>query len=141
MWNWLRECPRIRDLYFSFGEAKRGATVLAPVTAFADEFDREFIDGGGLKHCDFALIRFETIDPPPDGGAENVEILLDVGALAEWIADQNDAGAFPDFPEDCLITGVHVLPSGAGGIAAHDEYSAQYMLQFRVEYIYQKEDA
>ncbi|MEF9973893.1 MAG: hypothetical protein RSJ41_08150 [Clostridia bacterium] len=138
VWDWLLTCPLIADLFFNFGASEDGATLLVPLTAYSDVFDVQFVDGGGFKHCDFSLIRFEALESEPNN-TRNIDVLKGFTALCQWIDDAGEAGRFPAFPRGCLINRLYVLPSETGYLSAQDETQAKYMLQFRIEYLYEKE--
>ncbi|MDO4547539.1 MAG: hypothetical protein Q4D04_05550 [Clostridia bacterium] len=137
IWEWLTDCPHIKDLYFSFGEIADGNTVLVPLTAYKDRAVTEFIDGSSIRECDFALVRFEAMTTEPND-AGNLAAQFDVESLAAWIDEQGKAGNFPEFPPSCKIQKLYALPTETGFLAAQDESGARYMLQFRIEYYYEE---
>ena len=133
VWDWLMTCPYISRMFFNFSQSTNGDTVLVPLTAHSDMPNVEFIDGGSERFYDFTLVRFEEQSVEPDD-VRNVEILVDIEAIADWIEEQARAGNYPEFPTGCTIQGVTVVPSGIGYVSARDDTGAKYILQFRVEY-------
>lgn len=126
-------CPHIKDLYFRFGEAAGENTVLVPVTAYKDRVARPFIDGSSIRHCDFALVRFEAVSTEPNN-TKNIDTQQLVENLAAWIDEQGEMGNFPVFPTTRIPQKVYTLPTEIGFVAAQGEGMAKFMLQFRIEY-------
>lgn len=136
VWDWLMTCPHIKDLYFNFSQSKNGDTVLEPLMAYSDTVNETFCAGASERFYDFALIRFEAhITEAND--TQNMEVLVDVEAIAAWVEAQAKAGNYPVFPADCTVTDIMALPSNIGYVAARDETGAKYSLEFRIEYLFQ----
>lgn len=133
IWDWLMTCPLIKDLYFQFGEAANENTVLVPVTAYKDRTVKAFIDGSAIRHCDFALVRFEAVSTEPNS-TQNIDTQQHVESLAAWIDEQGGAGNFPVFPATRRPQRVYALPTETGFVSAQGEHMAKFMLQFRIEY-------
>lgn len=140
VWDWLMQCPELKDMYFNFGKTEDDSTILVPETAYNDTWKegKPCIDGGGIKYYDFAIVQFKAAVVEPNN-TENIEILLDVEKVARWIDEQEEKGNYPAFPEDETILEVKVLESPSGYVVGQDENGAKYMLQIRIEYLYEKE--
>jgi len=134
VWEWLLGCPYIKDLYFNFSQSNNGDTMLAPLTAYNDTVILEFITGLSIRQYDFAIVRFEALTTEPNN-EQNIEILIDVEAIATWVEAQIAANNFPEFPTGCKIQSIEALPSNVGYVAATNQNAAKYMLQFRIEYM------
>lgn len=138
--KWLYTCPYIRDLYLNFSKSENGDTVLVPDTAYSDEWaeNSPFIDGSGDKIYTFSIIRFVPYSTAPNS-SENAEILCDVQSIAAWIDEQAEKKNYPVFPENCIVTGMEVLPFANGGLAGVDDSGAKYMFSIQILYYYEKE--
>jgi hypothetical protein len=134
VWDWLQTCPYIADLFFNFSQSENGDTVLVPLMAYSDTPKSEFVDGSSERWYDFSLVRFEAQSVEPND-EQNIEVLVDVEAIAAWIETQAAAGNYPLFPAGSTIQSFEALPSNIGYVAARDNTGAKYMLQFRIEYI------
>lgn len=134
VWDWLLTCPHIKDLFFNFSQSGNGDTMLVPLTAYNDYAVQDYISGTSLRWYDFAIVRFDALSFEPND-QKNIEVLVDVEAIAEWIEQQAAQHNHPTFPAGCQILSVEALPSGTDYVAAKDETGAKYMLQFRIEYI------
>lgn len=134
VWDWLLTCPDIKDLFFNFSQSMNGDTVLVPLMAYSDTVNTAFVDGSSERWYDFSLIRFEAQSVQPND-EQNIEVLVDVEAIAAWIEAQAAMGNYPLFPTGSTIQSVEALPSNIGYVAARDDTGAKYMLQFRIEYI------
>lgn len=129
VWEWLMNCPAIRDFYFSFARADNGDTALVPV---GDNPIAEYIDGGSSRRAVYALVRYDAISDAPNSD-DNIAVILDVDRIAEWIEAQDAAGTFPDMPNGCIAEGLTVL--SASDFAAQDEGQAKLMFQFAIDYL------
>lgn len=140
VWDWLMECPELQDLFFNFGKAENGNTILVPETAYNDTWKdgKANIDGTGIRYYDFAIIQFKAAVFEPNS-TENIEILLNVEKVAKWIEEQEMSGNYPDFPEHETVLEVGLSENPGSYVAGQDETGAKYMLQVRIEYFYEKE--
>ena len=134
VWDWMMQCPKVKDLFFNFSDSKNGDIVIVPITSINDMVVIELIDGSTYRQYDYSIIQFrEYTSEPNDKG--NIEVLIDVEGISKWIENQNEIKNYPDFPPNCSIQKISVLPDNSGSVAAFDEYGAKYILQFRIEYI------
>ena len=129
VWDWLLTCPAVNDLFFSFGRAENGDTVLVPIS---DDAMKTFMDGSSERRSVFALIRVDAISDAPNSG-ENIEVLQRFDELAGWIESQNKAHIYPGFPERIVIDEITILSSSS--FAAQDEGQAKLMFQFAIDYL------
>lgn len=129
VWDWLTACPLIQDLFFNFAQGEPDSTQLIP----SERIIEEYIDGSSLRRYDVELARFLPISfEPNDTG--NIDMLLDVEALADWVAAQDDAGNLPEFPAGETVLEISVVPSASGFAAAQDGIRARYVIPFQIEY-------
>ncbi len=134
VWEWLQDCPYIKDLFFNFSQADNGDTILMPMTAYNDETIESYIDGSSLNAYDFSLIRFEAYADTPND-TQNIAILADCEAIARWVDEQEALRNYPTFPSNCSVFEVKALPSNDGYLSAQDETGAKYTFQFRIIYL------
>lgn len=141
VWEWLMKCPEIKDMFFNFGRAENGNTVLVPETAYHDTWkdDKPTISGEGIRYYDFAIIQFKAAVTEPNN-RENIEILLDIEKIAAWVDEQEEKGNYPVFPDGETVLEVKPLEAPSGYVAGQDKDGAKYMLQVRIEYLYERED-
>lgn len=140
VWDWLMQCPYLKDMYFNFGKAVNNATIIVPKTAYNDTWKegKSCINGGGIKYYDFAIIQFKAAVAEPNN-TENIEILLDVEKIAKWIDEQEEKGNYPVFGDNETVLEVKALESPGGYVSGQDQDGAKYMIQVRIEYLYKKE--
>jgi len=129
VWDWLRTCPYIGDMFFNASRAEDGNTQLVP----SDQEVARYIDGSSLRNYNCALNRFLAYSTDPNDGS-NIEAVVDLEAVADWIDAQMDAGTLPEFP-GCVVNEARVLANESGYMVAQDGTLAKYMLQFQIEYM------
>jgi len=130
VWDWLRTCPHITDLFFNFSQSDVGDTSLVT----SEDVAAQYIDGSKLMRYECALVRVLPASFEPND-VTNLEAALDLDELEQWIDEQNDAGAFPAFPERLPVQEILLHPNTSGFAVAEDGESAKYMLQFSIEYL------
>lgn len=116
--DFLITCPTIRDNPLFFNAIKAQDENKEIVTIATDRImNSKFIDGSVIKRYSFTIVDFRSIsDTPvpknviipgtttePEYVHENVEDLLDVQGIIDWIEGKNDNGEYPDFGSDCII--------------------------------------
>lgn len=129
VWNWLLTCPHIGDMFFNASRAEDGNTQLVP----SDSLVAEYINGSSLRNYNCALSRFLSYSYDPNDDA-NIDAVVDLEAVADWVEQQNRARTLPEFP-DGIVNEARVLPNESGYMVAQDATLAKYMLQFQIEYI------
>ena len=113
--DYLLTCPEIlhSPLYFNFTNAKPDNKQIVTLTTDRS-IHREYVDGTVLKRFSFSIIDFRSMTPHPivkESGYpnENVEEMLDVQSIIDWVDTQNDLRNFPNFGEDCVIDSIHAV--------------------------------
>lgn len=139
VFQWLLNCPEIKDLYFAFGEQSKDNTILVPETAYTDEWadGSPWISGCGEKEYTFRLVRFMAVSDVPQSEV-NITSAAVLERIAQWIDEQNNIRSYPDFPDNCTINEIKVLPFPNGGLAGRDEKTAKYMFAVKINYLYTK---
>lgn len=113
--NYLSTCPVIANnpLFFNFAQAEDNNKQLV-VVATDKKVERPYIDGSVLKKYTFTIIDYrsviyQAVVKQAGYPNENMEELLDVQSIIDWISEQNDNYNFPDFGEDCIVDEIMAL--------------------------------
>lgn len=131
VWDWLKSCPYIKDLFFNYAQIETNSTELVPTEQ--DVYNGERIDGSKVRYYDVSLIRYMLLSDVPND-MSNIEDLVDFEKVGEWIEQQMDGGNVPEFPDNCNVMDITMLPNIGGFMVAQDMKHAKYMIQFRIEY-------
>lgn len=130
VWQWLFTCPYIQDMFFAFGLVENGATQLVPSEAELNEY----IDGSKRMKYTASLVRYITLSEEPND-ILNITNLVDFEQVKDWVDVRNESGEFPEFPDDCIVEELKVLPNTAGFAVDKDMTTAKYMIEFEIYYI------
>ena len=142
--DYLNNCPQISSnpLFFNFSEAKDNnkQLVVVPVDRV---INKPYIDGSVLKRYTFTIydyrsITYQELVNVPGYQNENVEELMDVQGIIEWIDEQNDAQNFPNFGDDCIIDSINVstnVPSLNGVDTSLTPSLAKYAITIMIDYL------
>lgn len=142
--DFLTHCPALTNnpLFFNFINAQENNTQI--ITQSNDKaMNKNFIDGSVLKRYTFTFIYFKSVAYNPvvkEVGFpdENVEELLDVQAVIDWVSAQADAFTYPDFGVDCIIDDMKVLtenPNLDSVDATATPPLAKYSMTIQIDYI------
>lgn len=142
--EYLIQCPEISSnkVFFNYINAKDDT---AQIITLANDraIDQPYIDGSVLKRYTFTIIEFKSITDiaiPKESGYphENVEDMLSVQNVIDWIDEQNELYNFPDFGDDCLIDSIQALTDNPdlNGIDTNlTPALAKYSISIRVDYL------
>lgn len=142
--EYLMQCDYISNspLFFNFINAKDNdkqiATVLNDKT-----LDKKFIDGSVAKRFTFTIIDYKSIAytaiPHIEGyPSENVQDMMDVQTIIDWVTEQADLGNYPNFGENCIIEDMIALsdnPNLNGVNAQITPALAKYSVTIQINYI------
>lgn len=142
--DYMLQCPQINEnaLYFNFGEAKDNNKQI--ITQGNDKaMNKPYIDGSVLKRYTFTLLDFRSIAAlaVPEGFAytsENVEEILDVQSIIDWIAEQEKLRNYPNFGEDCVIEEIKAItdnPNLNGIDTSVSPALARYSISIQIQYL------
>lgn len=144
MLAYLAGCPAMEGV-FSFQAGNAGSDTIQVLTEAGDaQNNRTFIDGSVEKRFDFTVAFYKPVNHTGyvlDMGTANLNLegILDVQQLIDWLDAQNAARNYPDFGEKKQIDSVRSMnnePMLAWIDGEH--YSppiAKYTVTVRVEYI------
>lgn len=142
--NFLVDCPAIRNnpLYFNFVNAKDNNKQFITV-ANDRNIQQPYIDGSVLKQYTFTIIDFKSVTFDPIVKTvgyvnENVEDMLDVQSIIDWITAQNEAKNYPDFGEYCFIDDMRATTENPALNSVDVSLTpalARYSITIRIEYL------
>lgn len=129
--------PKVAELVgnalgFNFSPEDTGTAAIVP--QYTDRNVREYVNGDVQREYGFAFIIVRPYSTEP------IDILnleaMDLGqAFMDWIEEQDQAGSYPDFGEDCEIETMEVLQNMPNLAAVNaEEGIARYMIQGRIVY-------
>lgn len=142
--EYLFQCPTLANspLFFNFAEAEDNNKQIL-TTANDKAIQKPFIDGTVLKKFTFTIIDYRSVIYQalvnvPGFSNENVEELIDVQSLIDWIDEQNDALNFPNFGESCVVEEIQALtdtPNLNGVDTSTSPSLAKYSVSIQVQYL------
>ena len=130
------------SMFFNFSKIEEGNTQITTVTT-DEALNKPYVDGSVLKRYTFTIIDYKSIAYNAiikrEGYTdENLEDMLDVQSIIDWIDEQNDNFNFPDFGEKCEIQSIKALtdmPKLNGVDVTINPPIAKYSVTIKVEYI------
>lgn len=142
--DFLIQCPTIAEnpLFFNFLDAEDDSKQI--VTQANDVLmNKNYIDGSVLKRYTFTIIDFRAVSlqpiPKVEGyNSENVEELLDVQGIIDWVNEQADLENYPDFGENCMIDSMKTTsnnPSLNGVDTQVTPALAKYSMSIQIDYV------
>ena len=130
MFEYMQQCPQVKDLFFNFSENKNGGTVLSPISS--EYVVETYIDGTTLRWYDFTVMQYLNVSVEPNS-VENINTVFEAEKVMEWINAQDAAKNYPDFGDHCSIIGLSVLQN-TPTITGQNLRAAKFMFSCRVEY-------
>jgi len=142
--DFLIQCPTIaaNPLFFNFLNAKNDNKQI--ITEANDVLlNSKYIDGSVLKRFTFTLIDFRSVSyeaiPRQEGlVSENVEEIIDVQGIMDWVNEQADLGNYPDFGETCFIDSMKTTsenPNLNGVDTQITPALAKYSMSIQIDYL------
>lgn len=142
--DFLLDCPAIayNPVFFNFLQAQDNNKQIIVQTSDT-ALNKRFIDGSVLKRYTFTLIDFRSVVyqplPKVEGySSENVEDMLDVQGILDWITEQADAGNYPDFGAGYIIDSMQPTsnnPSLNGVDTQVAPALAKYSITIQIDYL------
>lgn len=142
--DFLVTCPQIANnkLFFNFINGKDNDKQI--ITLSNDRrTNTTYVDGGVRKRFSFAIIDFRSVTyqavvKTTGYPNENVEEMLDVQGILDWVNEQADARNFPNFGDDCLIDDMTTstdTPNLNGVDTSINPAIAKYSISIFIDYI------
>lgn len=142
--DYLIQCPAIQNnpLFFNFIQAKNDNKQI--VTVANDKLmDKTYIDGSVQKRYTFSIIDYKSIAydavVKQEGYTnENVDDILQVQQIIDWIDEQEALRNYPDFGSECVIDNIKALSSNPNlnGVDTNVSPSlAKYSISIQINYV------
>lgn len=142
--NFLLTCPAIisNPLFFNFLQARDNDKQI--VTQANDTaLNKSFIDGSVMKRYAFTLMDYMSVAyqplPKVEGyTSENVEELLDVQGIIDWVQEQSDARNYPDFGSDCIVDDMRTTSNNPNLNGVDTQVTpalAKYSITIQIDYL------
>lgn len=142
--EYLLQCPILANspLFFNFANAEDENKQL--VTMGNDRtLSKPYIDGSVLKQYTFTIIDYRSVIyqalvKQPGYSNENIEDMLDVQGIIDWIDEQGDIRNFPNFGDGYIIDGVKALtnnPNINGVDTSVQPALAKYSISIQIDYL------
>lgn len=140
--DFLLTCPSIQNsyLYFNFTKAEDDNKQILTL-ANEKNLNKQFIDGSVLKRYTFSIIDFKSMTPKPvvEGKTdENVDDMLQVQEIIDWVTEQADLHNYPDFGITCEIDDMRALsenPNLNGVDSNVAPALAKYSVSIQIDYL------
>lgn len=142
--DFLLNCPQIQNnpLFFNVINAKDNDKQII-TQSNEKSLNRTFIDGSVMKRFTFTIIDFRSVIyqplPKVEGyTSENVEEIIDVQGIMNWVNAQADEQNYPDFGNDCQIDSMRTTsenPSLNGVDTSVSPALAKYSMSIQIDYI------
>jgi len=142
--NFLLTCPAIisNPLFFNFLQARDNDKQI--VTQANDiALNKSFIDGSVMKRYAFTLMDYRSVAyqplPKVEGyTSENVEELLDVQGIIDWVQEQADERNYPDFGSDCIVDDMRTTSNNPNLNGVDTQVTpalAKYSITIQIDYL------
>ena len=142
--DFLLQCPQIQanPLFFNFLNAKDNNKQMLTVANDVST-NTPFVDGSVQKRYTFTIVDFKSLVyqaiPKVEGlSNENVDDMLQVQQLLDWVNEQAELRNFPDFGDNCHIDEMKTLsnyPVLNGVDTSVTPALAKYSMSIQIDYI------
>ena len=142
--DFLLTCPAIQanPLFFNFLNAKDDNKQLV-ATGNEKSMNAKFIDGSERKRFTFTIIdyksvAYQAIVKSSGYVNENVQEIMEVQSIMDWITEQNEVRNYPNFGSDMLIEEMRTLtenPNLNGVDTSVSPALAKYSMSIQIDYI------
>lgn len=142
--DFLLTCPVIQSnpLFFNFLNAKDDSKQLV---SFANEksMNVKFIDGSERKRFTFSIVDYKSVAYDAIAKIsgyvdENVQEIMEVQSIIDWITEQNEIRNYPNFGSDMIIEEMKTLtenPNLNGVDTSVTPALAKYSMSIQIDYI------
>ena len=142
--NFLLTCPAIQanPLFFNFLNAKDDNKQLV-AQGNEKSMNVKFVDGSERKRFTFTIVDYKNVAysaiPKLAGYVdENVQEIMEVQSIMDWITEQNELRNYPDFGSDMIIEEMRTLsenPNLNGVDTSITPALAKYSVSIQIDYI------
>ena len=142
--QYLLNCPKLRNnpLYFNYAQARDESGQIL-TSAEDSDFDRKYVDGSKGKIFTFTLNVFKSMTDDAivktgDFSNENIDDIMDMQGLIDWITEQEELRNYPDFGEQCIVESISTTSETPRFEGVDDSVLpplAIYSVVIRVDYI------
>lgn len=140
--TYLNDCPTIANnpLFFNFGVAEDNAKQLI-TTSTNKSVEPQFIDGSVLKQYTFTIIDFRSaihqalVADQTNYPNENVEDLMDVQSIIDWIKAQDKLKHYPTFDTKEKVEKIEALTDTPTLKGIDKNQIISYNITIRVTYL------
>lgn len=142
--DFLMNCPQLANnpLFFNAINAKDDNKEIITQSNDASTNTR-YIDGSVLKRFTFTIIDFRSLSyepiPKVEGHvSENVEDIIDVQAIMDWVNEQADDENYPNFGDTCLIDSMRTTSDNPNLNGVDTQVApalAKYSMSIQIDYI------
>jgi hypothetical protein len=147
IFEWLRTCPLLSDLWSIAAQDDYGTKVVLPQGSSEKMYISEHLDVNGDYECekiplaslfeDYQINCYEFFSTTDDKApARNYNVLRyeEVKKVCEWIEEQDETGFFPDIGEN--VVSVEVIPFVPQiRFADPSDNTIAYFITLRVRYV------
>ena len=142
--DFLLTCPQIlaNPLFFNFLKAKDNDKQIV-TQSNEKSLNNSYVDGSVMKRYTYSIIDYRSVvyEPLPKIAgytSENVEELLDVQGILDWVDEQNEDRNYPDFGAGCDIDsmrGTSENPNLNGVDTNVTPALAKYSITIQIDYL------
>lgn len=142
--DFLLTCPAIQSnpLFFNFLNAKDDNKQLV-ATGNEKSMNVKFVDGSERKRFTFTIIdyksvAYQAIVKSSGYVNENVQEIMEVQSIMDWITEQNEVRNYPNFGSDMIIEEMRTLtenPNLNGVDTSVSPALAKYSMSIQIDYI------
>ena len=142
--DFLLTCPAIQSnpLFFNFLNAKDDNKQLI-AQGNEKSMNVRFVDGSERKRFTFTIVdyksvAYQAIAQLQGYSNENVQEVMEVQEIMDWITDQNEARNYPNFGSDMIIEEMRTLtenPNLNGVDTSVTPALAKYSMSIQIDYI------
>lgn len=142
--EYLLECPKVKNnpLFFNAIQATSDSKQFVTVGS-ATSTNKNYLDGSVGKEYIFTIIDFRSVVYQPivtvsGYPSENVETMLDVQGIIDWISTQNKNRHFPNFGDNMIVESIEATSNNPNlnGIDTNVTPAlAKYSISIKIDYI------
>lgn len=143
--EWLMNCPSVKNnsTYFNFAKVVKDNTKQIVTVANDKILNQAYVDGGVLRRFTFTLIDYKSvayraIAKVSGASNEDIEDILQVQEIIDWVVEQAENRNYPDFGDDCIIDSLEPstdTPNLNGVDTNATPALAKYSVSIQIQYL------